>query len=96
MREAALAFRLEARTYQRASKLADAVAKFGGGSLLTAMLVLVISGQAGAAVVVMAVLTLLLFVVGTSYWMYLDRRSAIWDYEADRIEAVLKETERQG
>jgi hypothetical protein len=94
LKEEALLFRRQGRRYQTGSKLADAVAKFGGGSLLTATLLLIVGGQAGTAIIAMAALTLLLFVSGITLWTYLDLKASQREFEAEWIEAVLKETER--
>jgi predicted ABC-type sugar transport system permease subunit len=94
MKEEALLFRRQGRRYQTGSKLADSVAKFGGGSLLTATLLLIVGGQAGIAIILTAGLTLLLFVAGITFWIHFDLRASQREFEAEWIEAVLKETER--
>ena len=43
---------------------------------------------------VTAATTLLLFVAGTIWWAYYDRRATELDFLAEWLEAVLKETER--
>ncbi len=86
--------RQQSRRYLTGSKLADAVAKFGGGSLLTATLLLIVGGQAGTAIIATAALTLLLFVAGITFWVKLDLEAARREFEADWLEAILKETER--
>ena len=62
--------------------------------MLTATLLLIVSGQAGGAILATAALTLLLFVAGTIFWTYCDMQASQRDFEADWLEAVLKETER--
>ncbi|SFR98414.1 hypothetical protein [Sphingomonas jatrophae] len=94
LKDEALVFRRSARRFQTNAKLADAFAKFGGGSLLTATLLLIVGGQASAAILGIAALTLLMFVAGTMYWMRMDMRAAQQEFEAERLEALLKETER--
>ena len=93
-KENAWLFRSRGRRYQTGVKLADAVAKIGGGSLLTATLLLIVGGQTGGAIVFTAGLTLLLFIAGTVFWAYCDLKAAYWDYQAEWLEAVLMETER--
>lgn len=93
IREEASIYRFHCRRFQSGARIADAAAKFGGGSLLTATLLLIIGGQAGPAVIVTAAATLLLFVAATILWAYCDRRAAEWEYLAEWLEAVLKETE---
>lgn len=75
------------------SKLTDSAAKFGGGSLLTAALVLYIQRQAGTAALAIAGFTLLLFVAGTIFSALLELSGARRDAEADGLQAVLDETE---
>ena len=81
------------RSHVRA-KLTDSFAKFGGGSLLTAALLLFIQRQGGDAAVVTAGLTLLLFIAGTIFSARFELTGARRDAEADRLQAVLNETER--
>lgn len=92
-REEALLLRLQARHSQSVAKLADAMAKFGGGSLLTATLLLIIGGHAGTAAVATAALALFLFVAGTICYIYWDRLAARSEYRADWLEAILEEAE---
>jgi predicted ABC-type sugar transport system permease subunit len=94
IKEAALLFRRQARRYQTGAKLADAVAKFGGGSLLTATLLLILNEQAETAVLLTAGLTLLLFVAGIIFWTQFDLEASQREFEAEWLEAVLKEMER--
>ncbi len=75
------------------AKLADSMARFGGGSLLTAAFLLYIQRQAGSAALVTAGFTLLLFIVGTIFSARFELRGAGRDAEADRLQAVLNETE---
>jgi hypothetical protein len=49
-------------------RLADAFAKLGGGSLLTATLLLLVNGQVNAPVLAAAVTALLIFVGSTIRW----------------------------
>jgi hypothetical protein len=93
-KEEALLFRRQARRFQTGGKLADAIAKFGGGSLLTATLLLIVGGQASATILLTAGLALLLFVAGTIFWAYCDLQAAQREFEAEWLEAALKETER--
>lgn len=94
IREEALGYGLKARHLLNAAKLADAMAKFGGGSLLTATLLLIIGGKAGAAAVATTLFALFLFLAGTICYIYWDRSAAGLEYQADWLEAILKETER--
>ncbi|HEX8482557.1 MAG TPA: hypothetical protein VF650_11700 [Allosphingosinicella sp.] len=94
IKEEALLFRRQARRFQTGSKLADAIAKFGGGSLLTATLLLIVGGQANDTILITAALALLLFVAGTIFWAYCDLQSSQREFEAEWLEAALKETER--
>ena len=75
------------------SKLADSGAKFGGGSLLTAAVLLYIQRQVGIVALAIASLTLLLFVGGTIFSARFELRGARRDAEADGLQAVLNETE---
>lgn len=79
---------------QGVGKLADAMAKFGGGSLLTATLLLVINGNVAPLTILVVVFALLLFAISTISWVFLEQRAAQIEAAADRLDAVLKETER--
>ena len=92
--EQALFLRRSARRLQTRARLADAVAKLGGGSLLTATVLLIIGGQAAPSILMTAGLALLLLVAGTILWTYSDLQAAYRDLDADRLEAALKEAER--
>ena len=94
MIEQALFLRRSARGLQTRARLADAVAKLGGGSLLTATVLLIIGGQAAPSILMTAGLALLLLVAGTILWTYSDLQAAYRDLDADRLEAALKEAER--
>ena len=91
--EEALLSRRQARRFQTWARLADAVAKVGGGSLLTATLLLIIGGQAGLPILITALLALLLFAAGTILWTYCDLQAAQRDFDAEWLEAALKEAE---
>jgi hypothetical protein len=93
IKENALLFRRRGRRYLTGAKLADAAAKFGGGSLLTATLLLIVGGQTGGALLVTSAFTLFLFVAGTIIWAYCDMQAAQWEYQAEWLEALLKESE---
>jgi hypothetical protein len=92
LRTEIIAIRTAAKQRQLGAKLAEALAKLGGGSLLTATLLLFIQGQAGRAALVTAGLTLLLFVGGITFSALFERWSAKRDAEADGLQAVLNET----
>ena len=92
--EQVLFLRASARRLQTRARLADAVAKLGGGSLLTATVLLIIGGQAAPSILMTAGLALLLLVAGTILWTYSDLQAAYRDLDADRLEAALKEAER--
>ena len=92
--EQVLFLRGSARRLQTRARLADAVAKLGGGSLLTATVLLIIGGQAAPSILMTAGLALLLLVAGTILWTYSDLQAAYRDLDADRLEAALKEAER--
>jgi hypothetical protein len=94
LRREVLACRRYGHRWRSASRFSDSIAKFGGGSLLTATLLLLIQGTIGAAVVGTAGLTLLLFLGGTIFSTVFESNAAEWDLEADGLEAVLAETER--
>jgi hypothetical protein len=94
IKEEALLFRKQARRFQTGNKLADAIAKFGGGSLLTATLLLIVGGQANDTILLTAALALLLFVAGTILSAYCDLQAADREFQAEWLEAALKETER--
>lgn len=91
--EDALLSRRQARRLQTWARLADAVAKVGGGSLLTATLLLIFGGQAGWPILITAFLALLLFVAGTILWTYCDLRAAQREFDAEWLEAAIKEAE---
>ena len=93
IKEEALLFRRQGRRFQTWARLADAVAKVGGGSLLTATVLLIIGGQAGWPILITASLALLLFVAGTIFWTYCDLQAAQRDFDAEWLEAALKEAE---
>lgn len=86
--------RLKSRRTQGVIRLADAFAKIGGGSLLTATLLLLVNGQVTIPVVATALSALLVFVGSTISLVILDRQIAGLDHVAEIIEAALKETER--
>jgi hypothetical protein len=90
----ALAFRQQGHRSRSASRLGDSLAKFGGGSLLTATLLLLIQGTLAAIVVGTAALTLLLFLAGTISWVVFENNATEWELEAEALEAVLAETQR--
>jgi hypothetical protein len=94
IKEEALLFRKQARRFQTGNKLADSIAKFGGGSLLTATLLLIVGGQANDTILLTAALALLLFVAGTILSSYCDLQAADREFQAEWLEAALKETER--
>ena len=93
-RERIADYRLQARRMQGAARLADAFAKFGGGSLLTTTLLLMINGKAPLSVAVTAVIALLIFLGCTILWVLLEFGVAKSEEAVERLEAVLKETER--
>ena len=92
--EEALLVRRQGRRFLTGARLADSVAKFGGGSLLTATLLLIIGGQAGPPILITASLALLLFVAGTMFWTYCDLKAADREFDAEWLEAWLEESER--
>lgn len=93
LRKEIIDIRARAMQRQLGAKLADAVARLVGGSLLTATLLLFIQGRAGQAALVTAGVTLLLFVVGTIFSALFELAGAAWDAEADGVQAVRDETE---
>lgn len=93
-REQVANLRRNARQAQAIVRLVDAFAKLGGGSLLTATLLLMVNGQVTLPVVVTAMSALLAFIGSTISLIYLDQHVAEFDHAADVIEAALKETER--
>ena len=86
--------RFRGRRHASYGRLFDSLAKFGGGSLLTALVSLMLGGRYGTPTLLLAVVALMSFVGGAISTMYNDLRAAAADYAAERIEAVLKETER--
>ena len=94
VREEIVRQRFRSRLYSSYSKLFDSPAKFGGGSLLTAIVSLILGGRYGVPVLALAGLTLLCFVGGAILTIHNDLRAARTDHVAERLEAVLKETER--
>ena len=93
-RERMADYRHESRQLAGVAHQADALAKFGGGSLLTTTLLLMINGKAPLSVVITAVFALLIFLVSTIIWVVLELGIAERDSAAERLDAVLKETER--
>ena len=91
LREDALVYRLEAKRQRRNERLADGVAKFLGGSLLTTTAAVLFGGHAGLPVLGLAVLALFLLVFGTMWAAANEYKAAAWDNEADRIAASLEE-----
>lgn len=87
-----LSFRQAGRRFRVAAKTADAVAKFGGGSLLTATVLLLITGQGSGWLWGTAALTLLLFVIGTISSAVIEARADGAVLRAERLEVVLQET----
>lgn len=87
-----LSSRQAGRRFRVAAKTADAVAKFGGGSLLTATVLLLITGQSSGWLWGTAALTLLLFVIGTISSAVIEARADGAELGAERLEAVLQET----
>lgn len=86
--------RLRVRELQGKVRVADSFAKLGGGSLLTASLLLMINGQVSWPIAVTAMLALLVFVASTMFVYRLDRAIARLENDIDVIDAALKETER--
>ncbi|WP_331043637.1 hypothetical protein [Sphingomonas sp.] len=82
------------RGAQAEIRFADTFAKLGGGSLLTASLLLLVNGQVTGPVIGTALLALLVFIGSTMYLVRLDRVVAEYEHAVDVIEAALKETER--
>ncbi len=93
-RQEAANLRRRMKRAQAAIRLADTFAKLGGGSLLTASLLLLVNGQVTRPVIGTALLALLVFLASTIYLMLLDRIVAEYEHAVDVIEAALKETER--
>jgi hypothetical protein len=61
---------------------------------LTATLLLIVGGQANDTILLTAALALLLFVAGTILSAYCDLQAADREFQAEWLEAALKETER--
>ena len=91
LREDALVYRLEAKRLRRNERLADSVAKFLGGSLLTTSAAVLFGGHGGAPIIGLAALALFLLVFGTMLAAAAEYRAAAWDNEADRVAAALDE-----
>lgn len=87
-----LSSRQAGRRSRVAAKTADAVAKFGGGSLLTATVLLLITGQSSGWLWGTAALTLLSFIIGTISSAVIEARADGAELEAQRLEVVLQET----
>lgn len=93
VQEERLQLRLKARQFASLGRLFDAIAKFGGGSLLTAVLLLMLGGRIETGVIATALTTLIAFLGGTTLTVYFERRAARLDHAADRLEMLLKEVE---
>ena len=91
LREDALVYRLEAKRKRRNERLADSVAKFVGGSLLTTSAAVLFGGHAGLAIFGLGALALFLLVFGTMMAAANEYEAAAWDNEADRVAAALDE-----
>lgn len=91
LREDVAGFRLKARQLQGSIRLADALAKLSGGSLLTATLLLIVNGQMRWPVLITAVTALLVFASSTILLVLLDRKVAVLEHAVDLVEAALKE-----
>ncbi|HYJ82551.1 MAG TPA: hypothetical protein VEW26_06885 [Allosphingosinicella sp.] len=91
LRREILALRRYGHRSRSISRLSDGLAKFGGGSLLTATLLLLLQGTLTAGVVGIFGLTLLLFLAGTIFSTIFESNAADWELEADALEAVLAE-----
>lgn len=92
LRSEVLSCRRYGHRWRSAFSFVDSIARFGGGSLLTATLLLLVQGTRDSAVVGTAVLTLLLFLGGLIVSTVFDANAAEWNLEADALEAVLSET----
>ena len=92
VREDELGCRFQAKRFQVARGISDGLAKFGGGSLLTTTIALILGGQLGWPVIGIALLTLLSFVTGTMLSAFFEYRAAAWEHEADRLAAALSQT----
>jgi hypothetical protein len=86
-----LTARWRAARARSAAKVADNLAKFGGGSLLTTAVALAIGGKFDWLIAFIGCATLLAFVVGTIFAGVLESRAADFDIEADRFIAVRME-----
>lgn len=91
LRAEELDIRARAQRLRVSARTADNVAKFGGGSLLTATVALLISGSIAWPVAGVAALTLLSFVVATIFAAAFELRAVRADREAEGLAAVLKE-----
>ena len=91
LREDALVYRLEAKRLRRNERLADSVAKFVGGSLLTTSAAVLFGGHGGPPVFGLGALALFLLVFGTMWAAASEYEAAAWDNEADRVAATLEE-----
>ena len=93
-REEVVKLRFRARQFKGIASMADTFAKFGGGSLLTGTLLLMFTGKTATPVIFTFAFALLIFLMSTIFWFVMDQRTAAFDHAADRLDAVLKETER--
>lgn len=93
VQEERLILRHRARRASGLARLFDSVSKFGGGSLLTAVLLLILRGRLEVGVVVTAATTLIALLGGIISTLYSDRKAARLDHAAERLEILLKEVE---
>ena len=91
-REDELTCRLEARIARGSERVADNIAKFGGGSRLTATVAVLLGKQPIWQVASLGVLALSTFLTGTILSALLEYRAVSWDGEADKLEAARAET----
>lgn len=91
LRESELDARWRAERLRASVRVADNVAKFGGGSLLTTTIALVLGGKFEPLIVGVAMLTLLVFVAATMWSSIADRRAVDATFTGERLAAALKE-----
>jgi hypothetical protein len=85
LRDDALAFRLQARRFRFRERVADSIAKLGGGSLLTATVAIIANGHGHEHAIMAGLATVTFFTVGTIYAASADYLASAWELEADRV-----------
>lgn len=91
LRQDILELRLDSSRLRATERVADAIAKIGGGSLLTTTIGLVVARQPLATVIAVGGLTLLFLVAGIILSAWMTHHALGLEFEADKIDVALAE-----